>query len=264
MKKHIIKNKSAMSMVIVAAVIVIIVIAAVAGAYYYTTTMNPSTSPSPSASSTPSVSTSPSATTSPSSSASPSASPSASSSATPAASAVPIANFRAGAYANYTLNTYDNVTGVLTQTMPMDWGVTDGTINGTSVWVLTLTTTITADNSTTKSYLIYNVDKSTNKATSGELKVVTDGNVIMDQTIDISSPTYKTASSSEVDPNTIVGQETITVTAGTFNCEKAVTTESGQTSTIWISQTVPVYGMVKMITTEGTITTSQMELLSYG
>ena len=259
MKKHIIKNKSAVSMVIVAAVIVIIVIAAVAGAYYYTTTQNPSTSPSPSATSTPS--TSPSGSTSPSSSASPSTSPS----PTPSASAAPftpIANFHAGAYANYTITTYDSVNGSETSSMPFNWAVSDGN----TVWVLTMSTTVTSDNTTTDSLLIYNIDKTTHQPISARLEAVSGGVVIMNETIDLSSPTYNTTGSAEINPDTIIGQESVTVTAGTFNCEKAQTTgaTTGTVSNVWINADIPIWGIVKMTTTQGTVVTSLTELVAYG
>ena len=243
-----IKSKSAVSMILVAVVIVIIIIAAVAGAYYYTTTQTPSTSPSPS----------PSATATPSTS--PSASPSASPSVTPGPTALPIANFHAGAYANYTITTYDNVTGLETSSMPFNWAVSDGNTN----WVLTMSTTVTSDNTTTDSLLIYNIDKATNQPTSARIEAVSGGIVIINETIDLSSPTYNTTGSAEINPNTIVGQESITVAAGTFNCEKAVTTETGTTSTVWINSNIPIWGIVKMTTTEGTTVTSKTELISYG
>jgi len=188
MKNSIRMNKSALSKMLAIAIIVIVVIVVVAGAYYYSTTMNPSTNPSPSPSATPS--TSPSPTTNPSSTVAPTTTPSASQSPTTSPTAQPspstqtIANFRAGAYANYTIKTYDKATGSETSNMPMNWQVTEGTANGINVWIVTMSTTTTADNVTMNSYIIMNIDKTTYKPVSGQLKVISEGITILDQTID--------------------------------------------------------------------------------
>jgi len=146
--------------------------------------------------------------------------------------------------------------------MPFNWAVSDGN----TIWVLSMSTTITSDNTTTESLLIYNIDKTTNQPISGRIEAISEGVVIYNQTIDLSSPTYNSTGSAEIDPNTIVGQETITVTAGTFNCQKAVTTDTttGAVNTVWINADIPVWGIVKITTTEGTVVTSLTELIAYG
>ena len=273
MKNNIKMNKSALSKMLAIAIIIIVVIVVVAGAYYYSTTLNPSTNPSPSPSATPSAT--PAQTTTPSSTAAPSASPTVAPSASqspttsptaqPSPSTQPIANFRAGAYANYTIKTYDKVTGNETSNMPMNWQITEGTANGTNVWVVTMSTTVTSDNVTMDSFIIMNIDKTTYKPVSGQMKVISDGITILDQTIDLSSPQYN-ATASAIDPNTIIGTESITVAAGTFNCQKATTTDSttGAVNNVWLNSNIPVWGIVKMTTTEGTVVTSITELIAYG
>jgi hypothetical protein len=258
MKRNILRNNSALSMVLVAAIIVIVVVAAVAGGYYYTTTQNPSASPSVSptatATASPSITNTPASSSSASVTATPTVAPSSS------ASYQAIANFRSGAYANYTIKTYDNVTGLETSSMPFDWDVTDGGTN----WVLTMTTTSTSEGSTSKTYLIMNLDKTTNQPVSGRIKMIVDGSVFLDETIDLTSPQYSSPGSAVVDPNMIVGQESITVAAGTFNCYKAQTTTAGETSTIWLNSQVPMFGIVKMIQTQGAVVVSKTELVSFG
>ncbi len=254
MKKNLVKNKSAVSIAIVAVIVIIVVVAIVAGAYYYTTTQkpNPNASPTPT----------PTATASPVESASPTVAPSTSPSPTPQPTAMPIANFRAGAYANYTITTYDATTGNETSSLPFYWTIADGN----TVWVLTESTTVISQNMTIESSLIFNVDKTTLHLISGRLLSTSAGVVITNQTIDLSSPVYNTTGSEIIDPSLIIGQESITVPAGTFNCEKATTTDAttGAVTNVWINSNIPAWGIVKLTTTQGSVVTSLTELTAYG
>jgi hypothetical protein len=240
--------------------IVIIVVAIAAGAFLLMqkspNNPNPSSSPTATPYSTAGTTSTPTA--------NPSSSTSATATPAPSSSIQAIANFRSGAYANYTVTTYDNSTGAQTASYPMDWAVTDGNVNGVNVWVLTMTTTFTGGGSTSKTDIIMNLDKSTYQPISGRLLMVSDGQVIFDQTLDLSSAQSSSPGASVVDPNTYVGKETITVAAGTFVCDKAVTTQSGTTSTVWVNSNVPMFGLVKMVSMEGSIVTSKFELVNKG
>lgn len=260
---NIITSKSAFSKMLAVAIIVIIVIAAAAGVYYYTTMQNPSNSPSPSASSTPSAS--PSGSTNPSSSASPTVAPSVSASATPAPSTQPIANFRAGAYANYTLKTYDNETGNLTAEMPYNWEVSDGTYNGTSCWLLLLTTQTVSGNDTAKIVILSYIDKSTTQAIHMTLTLYTNEVVTYTQEIDPTTAGSGGAPSA-VNPSNYVGQESVTVSAGTFTCEKATTTTGLTVASVWVNSNVSIFGIVKSqeIQTSNNVVISTTELTAYG
>jgi hypothetical protein len=116
------------------------------------------------------------------------------------------------------------------------------------------------------SLLVMNIDKTTYEPISGRIEAIADGVVLFNETIDLSSPAYNTTGTAVIDPNTIVGQESVTVPAGTFTCQKATTTDTS-TSTVnnvWINSDVPMWGIVKMTTTQGTVIISQTVLTAYG
>jgi len=50
----------------------------------------------------------------------------------------------------------------------------------------------------------------------------------------------------------MLGNESITVPAGTFDCQHFRSTESGHTADVWASVKVSPYGLVKMTSSEGT------------
>ena len=50
----------------------------------------------------------------------------------------------------------------------------------------------------------------------------------------------------------VVGTETVSVPAGTFECQHFRSTGEGKTSDVWVSSKVSPYGMVKMTSSDGT------------
>jgi hypothetical protein len=267
-------SKGSRKTLIAAIVIVIIVVAAVAGAYVVTrpASSNPSPSPSassgasssPSATGTPSSSSSPSHTASPSSSASPTATPSG---ASPSPSGQSYAGFRAGAWAKYTIKAYDDA-GILESENPMTYSIEDGTYNGVACWLLKMELQQGSGDETMKMEMTYWTDKST----LGGLHVKTkmaylNGTTIFENENDI-SPSDISDIPTTVDPSTVTGHETITVPAGTFNCDKttATSTISGTTSvsSAWFNSNIPIIGLVKTETTSGGVLTSTTELTEYG
>lgn len=254
MKKNL-KSKSAVSMILVAAIIVIIVVAGAAGAYYYMTQPSTSPSPSPSPTGTATPTASPSVTATPAASASPTSSPSTN----------PIANFKAGAYAIYNTTTYTD--GVATVT-GLNFTIGEDTYNGTACWTLTTT----ASNDTSNVVIIERISKSNTSELLGNvtMKMYSDGSLIYEDEFDPTTTSATGTGTTEIDPQTIVGYETVTVAAGTFaDCAKASVTSTTATSetevsTVWISQNIPAFGIVKAESTINGTLSSIVELLSYG
>jgi hypothetical protein len=246
-----VKSKSAVSMILVAVVIVIIVVAAAAGAYYLTQ-QNPSASPTPSPSATATPTVSPTAT--PAASAAPTSSPTTS----------PIANFKAGAYAIYNTTTYTE--GVATVS-GLNFTIGEDTFNGTPCWTLITT----AGNDTSNVVITERVSKSNTSEILGNVTMKLYQNGVLTYETEFNPATDSTTGigTEEINPQTIIGQETITVPAGTFNCMKAsvtstTTTTNDSVTTLWINQNVPAFGMVKGEEKVNGTLSSTLELLSYG
>ncbi len=252
MKKNL-KSKSAVSMIVIAAVIAIIVIAGVVGAYYLTLpSTNASPSPSPTATATPAVS--PTETATPAASASPTSSPTIN----------PVVNFKAGAYAIYNTTTY--TVGATTVT-GLNFTIGEDTYNGAACWTLTTT----AGNDTSNVVIVERISKSNTSELLGNvtMKMYQDGAVVYEQEFDPATTTATGTGTEEINPNSIIGQETITVAAGTFDCMKASVTSTTTTiddtvTTVWLSQNVPAFGMVKAEATISGTLSSTLELISYG
>ena len=253
------KNGSAISMILVAAIVVILIVAGAVGAYVL---MQPSPEESPSSSPTATPTASPSDTSSPSESQSPSPTESSDVFPSPTSPVQAYVNFQDGAYANYSMKYYQD--GELTMETPMDWDVSDGTYEGQSVWILRMTSTVEEAGISAETIVSMYMDKTTTEAIHMRMQMFSDGQKIMDEEYDPDSPYFDPGSYQEIDPNTIVGQETITVAAGTFNCDKAQTTVEGTQATIWVSTQVPVFGIVKMESHSAGNMVSAIELLGYG
>jgi hypothetical protein len=101
------------------------------------------------------------------------------------------------------------------------------------------------------------------------MKMYQDGAVIYEQEFDPATTSATGTGTAEVNPNSIIGQETITVAAGTFDCMKAsvtstTTTTDDTVTTVWLSQNVPAFGMVKAESKISGTLSSTLELISYG
>jgi len=249
MRRYPIRNRAARSTLLVAAIVVIIVVAAAAGAYYLTLPKtSPSASPSPTASASASPSETPTPATSPTSS--------------PSTSAV--ANFKAGAYAIYNMTSYTN--GVAT-VASFNITIGEDTYNGAACWVLT----INSGNYSSNVVISENIDKTNTSQILGNMttKMYANGALFSESSL-AHSTSFGATGMEEINPQTIVGYETVTVPAGTFtNCPKAtvsntLVTDEAQVGTVWVSQKVPAFGMVKNQVTTNGVLSSSFELVSYG
>jgi hypothetical protein len=250
--------------------IVIIVVAAIAGAYYLINNSSSTTpSPSPSSSQTPGQTSSPGISTNPSSSpgisTNPSSSASASPTATPSSTASgQFAGYRAGAWANYTSKSYD-ANGVVTDQNALSYAVSEGIRNGVACWILVSESQMGQEDSMK---ITYWVSKSNPDSIHIRSQMFSDGVIVTDTESDLDASDFDLGLPTTIEPSIVVGQETVTVPAGTFNCEKytATMTFYGITSVSsrWVSSSVPILGLVKDQSTEEGVLKSTTELIAYG
>jgi len=232
---------------ILVSVLIVIIVAGSAGTYYLTLPNN-SESPLPSPTETQTAS----PTQTPTETATPTEVP------TPEPSTQSMDNLRLGDYANYTVKNYAN--GALIAEYPITWIVAEEAYNGTDCWVITVTADVTSENSTTTTILYWYMDKVTYEGLSMKSQTYVDGALVSEDESEFSGPP------AYIDPQTIVGQETITVSAGTFTCDKVVVTDAatGSVTTQWYSTDVPIVGLVKMETYNGAELTTARELTASG
>jgi hypothetical protein len=205
-------------------------------------------------------------------------SPSATTSATPTTTPTPLvtappspsgsssAGYRVGAWANYTMKNYDGAGGV-TALYNVRYSVAEGMNKGVDCWLLQTVMEFSTGDSSSKTITTYWLDKSTMHGVHYKIEIYS-GNTLISLTEDDYSPGDVNDIPTAINPNLAVGQETITVPAGTFNCIKATTasTDSGNTFVIttWGNSNVPVVGMVKQTMTSNDALIMSTELNAYG
>lgn len=176
----------------------------------------------------------------------------------------PDVNFQVGAWVNYTSTSYDN-DGNVAGVMPMQWSVEEGAYNGSNCWILNQTMWITADGSMTETLIVWYVDKTSFNNLHMTMMTYVDGVLMSTDEYNPDSPGF-ISKPAMLNEQTGVGQETITVPAGTFNCNKSTTTDAttGTVTNIWYNSDIPVFSLVKEETLNGTQVTSLTELTAYG
>ena len=251
------------SKTMIAALVVVLAVAAAVGAYYVMTLPhdnNPGPSPSPTVSS--SASSSPS--TSPQTSASPTSTPSAT--VTPSPSGIVSVGYRDGAWANYTTQNY-NASGAVTALYNLRYAVSQGTLKGVDCWILQTDLKLSGDGYVAETIVTYWLDKSNLQGLHYKIVISSNGIVISDTENDY-SPGDVNDIPTAINPNMVLGKETITVPAGTFNCDKSTTTmtDRGYTyvTTVWGNSNIPVIGMAKQQMTVDGVLISTTELTAYG
>jgi len=148
----------------------------------------------------------------------------------------------------------------------MKESVDEGVYNGINCWLLITETDTLYDSELTTSKSILYLSKSPVQG----IRMETYMNDILIYAYDFNeTSTTDPGTTGEIDPNTVISSETITVAAGTFrDCMKAKTTNtvSGNTMTLymWAHASVPVWGLVKSESYIGEELTSTTELTAYG
>jgi hypothetical protein len=203
---------------------------------------------------------------------SPSATASASPTTTPLVTATPSpsgsssAGYRVGAWANYTMKNYDGAGGV-TALYNIRYSVNEGMNKGVDCWLLQTVMEFSSGESTSKTITTYWLDKSTLQGVHYKIEIYS-GDTLISLTENDYSPGDVNDIPTAINPNVSVGQETITVPAGTFNCIKAATTKTDLGNeyviTTWGNSNVPVVGMVKQTMTSNGALIMSTELNAYG
>lgn len=144
--------------------------------------------------------------------------------------------------------------------------ISEGTYSGQNCWLLITDSDQTVEGERTSSTTIIYLSKTTLQGVRYESYM--NGALLYGWDLNNTSTTDP-GTTGQIDPDTILSYETITVTAGTFtNCAKASTTTTTGAGTsvsyIWANQNVPVYGLVKMESYDGQQLSLSMELTAYG
>jgi hypothetical protein len=234
--------------------VIILVILASAGAYY-AMTLPHDNNPGPE----------PSSTVSPSTSSQTSPSP------TPQVTTTPIPSqtstgFRDGAWANYTTENYD-ATGVVVANYDLSYVVNQGTFKGSDCWIFKTELKLTTEGSIMKTVTTYWLDKSNLQGLHYRIVITSNDMVISDTENDYSPGDFNDIPTA-IKPSTVVSKETVSVPAGTFNCDKAVITQTdlgkNYVTTVWGNSNIPIIGMAKQTMTQDGVLISSKELISYG
>jgi hypothetical protein len=150
----------------------------------------------------------------------------------------------------------------------MGYVIGEETYNGAACWLLKTEVQMSDESGITAMRMTYWINKNTNEGTHIKTQIFTNGELIFENEKDITPSDADYELPTGVDPTTIVGQETITVPAGTFDCQKATTTStySGITSVsnVWINSDIPIMGWVKEQITQNGVLSSVVELVAYG
>lgn len=147
--------------------------------------------------------------------------------------------------------------------MRMDYGVT---YNGKAADKCTISSDITQDGQTITTVTESYVDKAGNSL-GGHIKAMQGGQVLYEMDIPASSGGSGTSTvENPLSTNTgaaltNVGQETVTVPAGTYACTKYAWSASGGSGTIWVSSGAPLPVKAESVVSGGTMT---MELNGWG
>lgn len=123
---------------------------------------------------------------------------------------------------------------------------------------------VTNGGSTTETLIVWYVDKASFDNLHMTMMTYVDGALASKDEYNPDSPGF-ISKPTMLNEQTVVGQETVTVPAGTFNCDKSTTTDAtGAVTNIWYNSEIPVFRFVKEETLNGTQVTSMTELTAYG
>jgi hypothetical protein len=113
----------------------------------------------------------------------------------------------------------------------------------------------------------YWLDQSTLQGLHYKILITSNGVVISDTENDYAPGDFNDIPTA-IKPNMVISKESVTVPAGTFNCDKAAITQTdlGKTfvTTTWGNSNIPVVGMVKQTMTQDGVLISTTELTAYG
>ncbi len=164
----------------------------------------------------------------------------------------PVTNFSDGAWANYTVNYYDENDTLWASQGSLIVHSTAGTYNGVDCWVYTENDTYTSENGTVINEVVtYNLDKSTFSTLHIKQQIFSNGEVTNEKEFNPGDDGFINDITRFNSMTLIARNEPITVHAGTFSTTKIqgtytyfVTSETYD-MTAWTSADVPAWGVVK-------------------
>ena len=146
----------------------------------------------------------------------------------------------------------------------MSYAVSEDTRNGVACWIMVSESQMGQEDAMKITYWI---SKSNPDSVHIRSQMFSAGVMVSDTESDLDASDFDLGLPTTIDTSIVVGQETVTVPAGTFNCEKytATMTFYGITSVSnrWVSSNVPILGLVKDQSTEEGVLKSTTELIAY-
>jgi hypothetical protein len=145
--------------------------------------------------------------------------------------------------------------------------VNQGTIKGTACWIFQTELKLVSLGSEIKTVTSYWLDKSNLQGIHYRIVITSNGIVISDTENDY-SPGDVNDIPTAIDPSMVLTKDSVIVPAGTFNCDKVVTTTTDLGKnfvvSVWGNSNVPVIGMVKQTMIQDGVLISSTELIAYG
>ena len=146
----------------------------------------------------------------------------------------------------------------------MKYSVDEGTYGGVACWLLEVEMTMNEDSDVMRIVMTYWMNKNTLEGIHVKTQMYTNDELTYEYESDI-APGEDTGDMPEpIDLNTVTGHETITVPAGTFDCDKVTITSATGVTSSWVNLNIPVIGLVKIETTSDGVLASTTELTGYG
>jgi len=175
-----------------------------------------------------------------------------------------VGSYKAGTWAQYEMKSYAD--GEATSEATLKYAIDEGTYSGTACWIMTYEMQMPQESGTMKVVTTYWMDKTTFDGIHMKTQTYMNDELISENEEDM-TPGETGDIPEQIDLSAATSYETITVTAGTFNCAKTsvTTTNAGVTHTTstWASAQVPISGLVKMESLSDGALVSTMELISY-
>jgi hypothetical protein len=169
-----------------------------------------------------------------------------------------VTNFSDGAWSKTKIVSYDDTGTTIDGEGYEDSLITSGTYDGKPCWVLTNNFSFTYTDGTQRvDYVTYYIDKSTYNNLHLSQKRVIDGEVKFDEEINPGSEGFDDDLLVYGNMTIFAAPETVQVPAGTFNATVRTRLDDPETGlyySVWMSEAVPAWGIVKSRFYSGNLT----------
>jgi hypothetical protein len=179
-----------------------------------------------------------------------------------------VTNFSDGAWSKTKIISYDDTGTTIDGEGYEDSLITSGTYDGKACWILTNNFTFTYTDGTQRvDYVTYYIEKSTYNNLHLSQKQVINGEVRFDEEINPGSEGFDDDLLVYGNMTISAVSETVQVPAGTFNATVRTRIDDPETGiyySVWMSEDVPAWGIVKSRFYIGNLTVCEYLLESYG